>query len=122
MVMGVVGYVAGGAASTLQAWASAILTGLISFVVLFAIAGIVLVTCNTHYICYVLDLDHQYAPSTNTQEIHALYARAIEDRIGVMKKDKSWDTKGPGKRANATAAGQAPGPTAMGAAAHRRVV
>jgi hypothetical protein len=124
MVMGVVGYVAGGAASNFQAWASAFLTFLISFVVLVAVAGIVLVTCNTHYICYVLDLDHQYAPSTNTQEIHALYARAIEDRIGVMKKDKSWDTKGPGKRgnANAIAAGQAPGPTALGAAAHRRVV
>jgi hypothetical protein len=122
--MGVVGYVAGGAASNFQAWASAFLTFLISFVVLVAVAGIVLVTCNTHYICYVLDLDHQYAPSTNTQEIHALYARAIEDRIGVMKKDKSWDTKGPGKRgnANAIAAGQAPGPTALGAAAHRRVV
>ena len=57
------------------------------FVVLSAIAGIVLVTCNTHYICYVLDLYHNYQPSASTQQIHSLYSRAIENRIGVMKKD-----------------------------------
>ena len=99
VLMGLGGYVAGGANDDPQSWASAILTGVIAFVVLTAIAGIVLVTCNTHYICYVLDLDHNYQPSASTQQIHALYSRAIENRIGAMKKDKSWETKGPGKRA-----------------------
>ena len=102
-LMGLGGYVAGGANSDLQSWGSAILTTLISFLVLSAIAGIVLVTCNTHYICYVIDLDHNYQPTASTEQIHSLYSRAIENRIGVMKKDKSWDTSGPGKRARTQA-------------------
>lgn len=97
-VMAVGGYVAGGHNDDAQSWLSAILTFIITFVVLSALAGIVLVICNSHYICYVLDLDHAYQPSQSTQHIHALYARAIEQRIGVMKQDKSWETSGPGKR------------------------
>jgi|EP01043_Picozoa_sp_COSAG02_P035209 hypothetical protein len=98
ILMGLGGFIAGGANDDLQSWAGGILTAIIAFVVLTAIAGIVLVTANTHYICYVLDLDHNYQPTPSTQQIHSLYSRAIEARIGAMKKDKSWAKSGPGKR------------------------
>jgi len=98
--MGFGGYLAGGADGSTQAIGSALISGIISFIVLNAIAGIVLVTCNTHYICYVLDLDHNFAPSATTASIHALYKRAIDNRIGNMKagKGSAWAQSGPGKR------------------------
>ena len=46
--MGLGGYVAGGANNDLQSWATAILTGVIAFIVLTAIAGIVLVRAAAH--------------------------------------------------------------------------
>lgn len=105
IAMGAGGYLAGGADGSIQAIASAIMVGFISFMVLSAIAGIVLVTCNTHYICYVLDLDHNFAPSESTASIHALYKRAIDNRVGTMKagKGKDWAASGAGKREAAAA-------------------
>ena len=44
-----------------------------------------LVIANTHYFCYVLDLDHEYAPAARTQASHELYSRAI---AGAMSRRK----------------------------------
>ena len=84
--------------------AAGVLSGVIGYVVLSAIAGIVLVTCNTHYMCYILDLDHSFAPSNNTIAIHDLYKRAIDDKIGALKKSGGWAKTGAGKREAAAAA------------------
>ena len=81
----------------------------VAFVALMAISGILLVVCNTHYMCYIMDLDHSFAPSNNTQKIHELYKRAIDRRIGEMRKNpKVWAVTGPGKREAAAQAGQSP--------------
>ena len=80
--------------------------GVASFMICMMVAGIVLVISNTHYLCYILDLDHRFAASARTQRIHELYSRAIDNKIGLMKKSpKKWAQTAQGKREAAGGAG-----------------
>jgi hypothetical protein len=83
--------------------AISVVGGLISYIALMAVSGIVLVVCNTHYMCYILDLDHNFAPQGRTLQIHALYKKAIGQRIMMLRSSpKQWARTGPGKREKAS--------------------
>eukprot|EP01048_Picozoa_sp_COSAG05_P001905 COSAG05_NODE_70_length_22091_cov_108.202164_5_plen_193_part_00 len=86
----------------------AIVAAIVAFVTLKCVAGIVLVVCDTHYMCYVLDLDNNFAPCATTQQIHTLYKEAIDHRMGQLRSNpKVWASTGPGKREAAAKAGGA---------------
>eukprot|EP01043_Picozoa_sp_COSAG02_P037248 COSAG02_NODE_2781_length_8038_cov_3.889533_3_plen_625_part_00 len=75
------------------------LAGFMTFIMLMAIAGIVLLVSDTHYLCYIVDLDHEHAPQPRTEHIHGLYQRAIGNRIRFLRAHpKKWAATGPGKR------------------------
>jgi hypothetical protein len=65
-----------------------IVSAIVAFVALKAVSGIVLVTCNTHYMCYVLDLDNDFAPSGTTQRIHELCVHLLLKTL----RQYGWDT------------------------------
>ncbi len=85
--------------SVLMGW----LAGVCTFLMLMAIAGIVLLVSDTHYLCYILDLDHEHTPQPRTEHIHGLYQRAIGNRIRFLRANpKKWAATGPGKREKAS--------------------
>ena len=59
----------------------------------------------TTCMCYVLDLDHSFVPQGGTMQMHALYKKAIGQRINgccKARRRKQWARTGPGKREKAS--------------------
>merc|ERR1712146_865740 len=81
------------------------LGGILGFLVLMSISGMVLLISNTHYLCYIMDLDHDHQPQPRTEHIHGLYQRAIANKIRSLRSNpKKWAASGPGKREKASGA------------------
>jgi len=78
------------------------------YCVLILLADTVLVIINTLYMAYIIDLDHDYAPSEMTAHIHELYASAIDGTISKMseKGGSKFEKSGPGRRAAEQQQGQ----------------
>merc|ERR1711865_256199 len=78
------------------------------YCVLILLADTVLVIINTLYMAYIIDLDHDYAPSEMTAHIHELYASAINGTISKMaeKGGAKFEKSGPGRRAAEQQQGQ----------------
>lgn len=72
--------------------------GYTALVICGMVAGILIVIVNTHYFCYVLDLDHSYAPAGRTQHIHELYSSALQGQLNALKKSKKYKKSAQGKR------------------------
>lgn len=74
-----------------------------AFLILMSISGMVLLISNTHYLCYIMDLDANQQPQPRTEHIHGLYQRAIANKIKILRQNpKKWASSGPGKREKAT--------------------
>jgi len=78
----------------------AIFVCIIVFCVLMLLSGTVLIIINTLYMTYNIDLDHNFAPSELTVEIHEMYKSAIDGSISAMvsKPGKNFAKTGPGRR------------------------
>ena len=64
------------------------------------IASTILYIINSLYMAYIIDLDHDFAPSDMTREIHELYSRCIDNTIQTMtaKQSRGFEKTGPGRR------------------------
>ena len=74
-------------ASPFVPWLPALVVCIITYLTLQLLAGGVLVIINSLYICYLVDLDNEYAPNETTTEIHQIYEEAVNASVGQMSPD-----------------------------------
>ena len=76
-------------ASAFVPFLPALVVCIITYLTLQLLAGGVLVIINSLYICYLVDLDNEYAPNETTTEIHQIYEEAVNASVGYMNTEGS---------------------------------